>query len=128
MAAKRERVFKMPKPKAKSRLQQIKEQPQVDIIEKATNFEEHLQKANREVQRVVDTLESVTVTPENVAATVRLLRDIQEEVRMWAYEFQNLELAYVVWRNSAMTHIKDKARASLYGEMQNQSLIPPELS
>lgn len=114
--------------KSKSKLQQLRDQPPVDIIDMATNLEENMERAAQDCRRVHETIKSVHVGRDNVDATIKLVRDLEGEVALWSRKFDNLCLAFHLYKNSIVTHIKDKARANPYGESQSQSLIPYELT
>lgn len=122
------RILRPQKPKPKSRIQILKEQPPADIIGIASNLYEEIVKVEEEITAVSDTLSHVKLTSENLEATARLLDDLRSEADTWSKKLCDLKKAFVVYRDSTVCYVKDRALANLYVNDMNQSLLPPELT
>lgn len=112
----------------KSRIQLLKEQPAVDVIELATNIDANIERAKKVVERGQATISSITVTQENIEAIRRLVEVLREDYDNLLILYTQLEYAHKIYENSTASFILDRSRANLYTESKGQSLLPPELT
>ena len=100
----------------------------MDIVTVATNLDDNIEAAVKQVKHVHDTLESAVVTPDNVDTIKKLVADLTDEVESWSRKFTDLSLAFLVYKNSTLEHVRNSAMANPYGASMSQSLVPFELS